>query len=114
MLLVKSIVPHMNRGGRIISISSVLAHAPYPGYDAYAASKAAIEALTRQWAITLGKSHGITANSIICGSVATDMMAHVPDEILEPIRASAAAEHRLGTIDDIAQAVAMLADDGAR
>ena len=58
MLLVNSLVPHMNHGGRVVSISSVMTHNPYPAFDSYAASKAALEALTRQWAKTLGRSHG--------------------------------------------------------
>ncbi|TVY82910.1 3-oxoacyl-[acyl-carrier-protein] reductase FabG [Lachnellula suecica] len=74
MLLVKALVPHMNRGGRIISMSSVLAREPYPGMDAYVASKVALEGLTRQWAVNLARSYGITANAIICGAVQTEMI----------------------------------------
>lgn len=104
----------MRRGGRIISISSILAHEPHAGYDSYVASKAAIEGLTRQWAITFGKTHGITANAIICGTVGTDIISHLGEEVLEPIRERAAAGHRIGTPDDLGQVVAFLAGEGAR
>jgi 3-oxoacyl-[acyl-carrier protein] reductase len=95
-------------------MSSIFAREPYAGFDAYAASKSGLEGLTRQWAATLGKSHGITANAIICGTIETDMIKGYGDEVLEPIRERAVAEHRLGTSDDVAQVVAFLASEGSR
>ncbi|TVY39595.1 3-oxoacyl-[acyl-carrier-protein] reductase [Lachnellula subtilissima] len=106
MLLVQAIAPHMNRGGRIISMSSVLAHEPVPGYDVYAVTKSGIEALTRQWAITFGKSAGLTANAIVCGAVETDIIKDVPRELFKTIMEKTAADYRIGTTDDIAQVAA--------
>ncbi|TVY39635.1 Short chain dehydrogenase, partial [Lachnellula occidentalis] len=114
MLLVKAIAPHMSRGGRIISISSGLVHEPVPGYDVYAASKAGVEALTRQWAVTFGKSAGLTANAVVCGAVETDILKNVPLEMFEPVMQKAAAAHRIATPDDIAQVVGFVASEGSR
>jgi 3-oxoacyl-[acyl-carrier protein] reductase len=104
----------MNHGGRIISMSSIFAREPYAGFDAYTASKSGLEGLTQQWAATLGKSHGITANAIICGTIETDMIKGYGDDILGPIREYAVADHSLGTSDDVAQVVAFLASEGSR
>jgi len=95
-------------------MSSILARDPYPGYDVYAASKVALEGLTRQWAVTLAKPFGITANAIICGSVETEMIQGAAEDVKEGLRAKASVEHRLGTTDDIAQVVAFLAGEGSR
>jgi NAD(P)-dependent dehydrogenase (short-subunit alcohol dehydrogenase family) len=57
-------------GGSIVTISSVHAVAAAPGQGAYAASKAAITALTRQIAVDYARD-GIRANSILAGSVDT-------------------------------------------
>lgn len=114
LLLVRALAPHMHRGGRIISLSSILAHTPVPGYDVYAASKSGLEALTRQWAITLGKSAGLTANAIVCGAVETDIIKNAPREVLDAVKGQTAAEGRLGRTDDVAQVVAFLAGEGSR
>jgi 3-oxoacyl-[acyl-carrier protein] reductase len=96
-LLVKALVPHMNRGGRIINVSSILARNPFPGVDIYTASKGALEALTRQWARTLGRSHGITTNAVSPGMILTDMTEGTDPSVLDLSKRSATAGERLGT-----------------
>jgi NAD(P)-dependent dehydrogenase (short-subunit alcohol dehydrogenase family) len=59
-------------GGRIINVSSVLAHAPVAGGAAYCASKAGLELLTRVLALELGE-HGILVNCVAPGHTATAM-----------------------------------------
>jgi 3-oxoacyl-[acyl-carrier protein] reductase len=119
-LLVSSIAPVMNQGGRIINVSSIIARSPTAGYDIYAASKAALEGLTRQWAVTLGKSHGITVNAITPGIVETDIISGAVSNnpalqgFLDEQAKAASAASRLGTVDDIAQIAAMLASEGSR
>jgi 3-oxoacyl-[acyl-carrier protein] reductase len=113
-LLVKALVPHMNREGRIINVSSILARNPFPCVDIYTASKGALEALTRQWARTLGRSHGITTNAVSPGMILTDMTEGTDPSVLDLSKRSATAGERLGTPDDVAQVVAFLAGDGSR
>lgn len=114
ILLVKALSTHLNRGGRIINLSSILAREPYPGYDVYVASKAALEGLTRQWAVTLGVKYGVTVNAIGTGAVKTDIMKGVPEEVVQAVAQRPSAEKRLGTADDVAEVVAFLASEGGR
>jgi len=66
-------IPHLKRagGGSIINVSSVAATRAL-GAGAYAASKAAIQALTRDWALLHGRDH-IRANCIVVGHAHTPM-----------------------------------------
>ncbi|KAK2417491.1 NAD(P)-binding Rossmann-fold superfamily protein [Trifolium repens] len=59
-------------GGRIILLTSSLVASLKAGYGAYAASKAAVEAMTKILAKEL-KGTGITANCVAPGPVVTDM-----------------------------------------
>jgi NADP-dependent 3-hydroxy acid dehydrogenase YdfG len=63
-------------GGRIINISSVAAVDPFPGLAIYAASKAALDSLTRSIVIEAGPS-GVEAYSILPGAVETAMLRSV-------------------------------------
>jgi NAD(P)-dependent dehydrogenase (short-subunit alcohol dehydrogenase family) len=60
------------RGGRIVNVTSVHEHAPHIGSTAYTVAKHGLGGLTKQLAVELGR-HGITANSVAPGSVATPM-----------------------------------------
>lgn len=99
--------------GRIINLSSVVAAGKTPTFSVYAATKAAVHALTNVWARELG-SRGITVNSVSPGPVETDMMRQVfaPESV-----AAMAGMSPLGRVaqpDDIAEIVAFLASDAAR
>ena len=96
--------------GRIISIASEAGKnggticAPH-----YAASKGAILALTRNLARAVG-SHGITVNAIAPGRIAPAMAGQVSDEENQ-VYIDKSSVKRLGVPEDIANAVAFLADD---
>ena len=82
-------VKHMGEGGRVITIGSINAdRMPFPGGAAYAATKAAVQGLTRGWARDLGP-RGITANVVQPGPVDTDLNpADGPfADILKPLMA---------------------------
>jgi len=100
-------------GGRIINISSGAATAAPPGTSVYSATKAAVETLTRVHAAELGPRR-ITVNAISPGLIQTDMLETViPAEALPAMIASTPLR-RLGTPEEIADAVAFLASEEAR
>uniref|UniRef100_A0A0E0E7X7 Ketoreductase domain-containing protein n=1 Tax=Oryza meridionalis TaxID=40149 RepID=A0A0E0E7X7_9ORYZ len=99
-------------GGRIVAItSSVVASLP-PGFSAYTASKAAVEAMVRTMAKEL-KGTGITANCVAPGPVATDMFFSGKDEAWVKRIVDANPTGRLGDPGDIAAMVGFLCTDAA-
>jgi 3-oxoacyl-[acyl-carrier protein] reductase len=100
-------------GGRIINFSSSALALNLPGYAAYNASKAAVEALTRVFAKEL-RGRRITVNAVAPGPIATDLFldGKTPEQILQ--FAQMPPLERLGEPDDIARVVGFLAGpDGA-
>ncbi|MCR4265468.1 glucose 1-dehydrogenase [Nitratireductor sp. ZSWI3] len=95
-------------GGRIISLSSSVVGFYQPGYGLYAATKAAIEALTHVLAKELGPRR-ITVNAIAPGPVETEFFMRGKSEELVAGITRMIPLGRLGTPDDIADAVAFLA-----
>ena len=99
--------------GRIVTVSSTVTRLMLPKYGAYAATKAAVEQLTRIFARGAGK-RGITANIVSPGPVDTELFrsGKTPADIER--MAAMAALGRLGATDDIAQVVLFLVSDEAR
>lgn len=95
-------------GGAIVNLSSSVIGRVLPGYTGYAASKAAVEAMTFILAHEL-RGRDITVNAIAPGPTATEMFldGKSPEQI--EFFAKAAPLERLGTPEDIAKAVAFLA-----
>ena len=106
-------LPIIRDGGTIINISSTTVTGRRADLSAYAGSKAAVEAFTRNWSIEVAPRR-ITVNSVAPGLVDTDMLArNLPAGTGE----AAAAAHPLGRIGqpvDIANVVAFLAGDDAK
>jgi 3-oxoacyl-[acyl-carrier protein] reductase len=99
--------------GRVVTISSTVTRMMLPRYGAYAATKAAVEQLTRTFAREMGV-RGITANIVSPGPVDTELF-RAGKTIQDIERMSAmAALGRLGKVDDIAQVVLFLVSDKAR
>jgi 3-oxoacyl-[acyl-carrier protein] reductase len=99
------------RWGRVVNLSSVVARMGNPGQSNYVASKAGIEGFTRALAAEVG-SRGITVNAIAPGFIETDMTAELNDEQVTQMLARVPLG-RMGSADDVAEAVAFLASDGA-
>ncbi|WCJ43652.1 NAD(P)-binding Rossmann-fold superfamily protein [Euphorbia peplus] len=99
-------------GGRIILLTSSLVGALRPGFGAYAASKAAVEALVKILAKEL-KGTGITANCVAPGPVATEM--YYAGKTEEQIQKNIAEcpLGRLGETKDVAPVVGFLATDAS-
>lgn len=98
------------RSGRIISITSVVGAMGNAGQSNYAAAKAGMIGFTKSLAREVGV-RGITVNAIAPGFIQTDMTDSLPDDQKEAL-ASQIPMGRLGTTDEIAQAVLFLAGDG--
>ena len=100
-------------GGRIINFSSSVVGLLQPTYGVYAATKAAIEAMTSVLAKEM-RGRGITVNAIAPGPTATDLFLDGKSPELVERLAKLAPLERLGKPEDIAAAVAFLAGpDGA-
>jgi 3-oxoacyl-[acyl-carrier protein] reductase len=100
-------------GGRIINFSSSVVGLLQPTYGVYAATKAAVEAMTSVLAKEL-RGRNITVNAVAPGPTATDLFLNgKPQDIIDRMAKLAPLE-RLGQPEDIAAAVAFLAGpDGA-
>ena len=106
-------VRQISDGGRIINISSAVTRMMLPGYSIYAASKAAVDQITRVLAKEIGERQ-VTVNAVCPGPVDTDLLREgKTDEQLQGM-AQMAALNRLGKVEDIADVVAFLASDDAR
>jgi 3-oxoacyl-[acyl-carrier protein] reductase len=115
LFLVQAAVPHMPEGGRVIFFSTglTISSAITPNYLVYAATKGAVEQLSRVLAKELG-AKGITVNAIAPGPVGTELfLKGKPDALIEGIKKSGPFG-RLGEPEDIAGAVSYLAGPGAR
>ena len=95
-------------GGRIINISTSVTKMMLPNYGLYAASKGAVEQLTKVLAKELGQ-RGITVNAVSPGPTDTELFREGKSEQQISQLAGMAAFNRLGTPEDIANAVALLA-----
>lgn len=95
-------------GGRIVSISSSVVGLYQPGYGLYAATKAAVEAMTHILAKELG-SRGISVNAVAPGPVGTDLFLDGKSEAQVAAIAGMNPFGRLGEPDDVARVVSFLA-----
>ncbi|NOZ93952.1 MAG: 3-oxoacyl-[acyl-carrier-protein] reductase [Acidobacteria bacterium] len=98
------------RFGRIVNISSVIGLMGNPGQANYAAAKAALIGFTKSLARELG-SRNITVNAVAPGYIETAMTGSLSDEQREAL-IKALAIPRLGTPEDVAEAVAFLVGPG--
>jgi NAD(P)-dependent dehydrogenase (short-subunit alcohol dehydrogenase family) len=117
------VLPHMiERGsGRIINISSIIGSIGNIGQANYAASKSGLFGLTKSLAreaiFQLGRAQrppgdgiGLTVNAVTPGFIATDMLATIPDKVLDKIRGQIPVG-RLGRPEEIARVIGFLAAD---
>jgi acetoacetyl-CoA reductase/3-oxoacyl-[acyl-carrier protein] reductase len=123
--MAQAAVEHMieHGTGRIINVSSVIGETGNIGQVNYAASKSGLFGLTKSLAKEtlfqlsraqhpVGDGIGLTVNAVTPGYIATDMMATIPDKVLDRIRAQIPVG-RLGTPEEIARVVCFLAADAS-
>lgn len=123
--LAKPALEHMiGRGsGRIVNISSIIGQIGNVGQANYAAAKSGLFGLTmtmaREAAHALGKAGrldddgpGLTVNAVAPGFIDTEMVAAVPERVLDRIRQQIPFK-RLGKPEDVARIVAFLCEDAS-
>jgi 3-oxoacyl-[acyl-carrier protein] reductase len=101
----------LNRSGRIINISSIIASTGFNGLSVYGATKAALAGFTKSLAREVGKAN-ITVNTLAPGFMETDMTSKVQSEKLESIRRRSPLG-QLVSVEDAAYAVSYLLSDNA-
>lgn len=99
-------------GGRVVSLSSTVTRLMLPNYAAYAASKGAVEQLTRVFAREVG-GRGITANIVSPGPVNTEMFTTGKTEETITRMAQMSFQGRIGESEDVARVVLFLASGDA-
>ena len=104
----KTALPHINKGGSIIFISSQLAFRGTDHGADYAASKAGVLGLMRSLALELAPN--IRVNAVAPGTIDTDIIASYTKEMRKK-RAEEIPLKRLGTSQDVANAVLFLASN---
>jgi len=92
-----------SRGGRIVNFATVATALDLEGEAIYAASKAAVESLTRVLAREVG-GMGITVNAVGPTPVPTDLIRSVPQEKMDALLARQAIR-RFGTFDDVTNVI---------
>jgi NAD(P)-dependent dehydrogenase (short-subunit alcohol dehydrogenase family) len=121
--MAQAAVEHMiERGtGRIINVSSVIGETGNIGQANYAASKSGLFGLTKSLAKEAifqlnraqrppGDGIGLTVNAVTPGFIATDMLATIPDKVMDKIRGQIPVG-RLGKPEEIARVIGFLAAD---
>lgn len=101
----------LRAGGALINFSTSVTRTQFPAYGAYAASKAAVEAMTLVLAREL-RGRDITVNAVAPGPTATPLFLDGKDEQAIDRLAKAVPLERLGTPEDIAETVSFLAGPG--
>lgn len=96
--------------GRIINISSIIGQAGGFGQTNYSAAKAGLIGFTKSLALELART-GVTVNAICPGFIETEMVAEMPENILEQVIAKIPTR-RLGHAAEIARGVLYLCQDG--
>lgn len=109
----RAVVPHMiaGGGGIVLNASSIVGLHGNIGQTSYAATKAAVIAMTRTWARELGRHH-IRVNAVAPGIIATDMVSTIPDKVREAL-VERTPLRRMGDPREVAEAYVWLASDAA-
>lgn len=103
----------MENGGSIVNISSVVAKLALPGSTVYAATKAAVDSITRTTATELGPRQ-IRVNAVNPGMVVTEGAAELAEGEFRTTVEASTPLGRIGAVDDIAPIVLFLASDDAK
>lgn len=111
MLTVRAFRPKLNADGAIVLVSSVAALRAMPHSDGYTASKGALVALTRSWAVDYSRD-GIRVNCVAPGPTDTDMMIGLREGYATE-RQVQLPQQRMASADEVAQVIYFLGSDRA-
>ncbi|KAI1209835.1 putative short-chain dehydrogenase [Annulohypoxylon truncatum] len=100
----------MPKGGRIINIGSVGSRTFPTALPVYSSAKSALDVMTVFWAGELGRSHGITVNTLAPGPIATDIVDKTP-EVADDLVALQRGSDRIGVPQDMADIVLLIASE---
>jgi 3-oxoacyl-[acyl-carrier protein] reductase len=107
-LVLSQAAKHVSEGGRILAFSSSVLAKSFPGYGPYCASKGGVEALVHVLANEL-RGRNITVNAVSPGPTGTPLFLKGKSQALIDELAKMAPLERLGTPEDICDAVSFLA-----
>lgn len=112
--LTAAMVPGMvaRGGGAVVNVSTMAASVGVAGLSTYSATKAAIESLTRTWAVELGAA-GVRVNAVAPGPTRTDMVMASMGEEGAAVIAGTTILGRLASPEEIAEVIAFLASDAS-
>jgi NAD(P)-dependent dehydrogenase (short-subunit alcohol dehydrogenase family) len=114
-LLARAALPYLREvHGSIINVSSTFGHKPLAGGSHYAASKSAIESLTRSWALELAADN-VRVNAVAPGPTESEALAAagLPEEVVDKIKRDEAEQiplGRRGKPEEVADWIVHLAD----
>jgi NAD(P)-dependent dehydrogenase (short-subunit alcohol dehydrogenase family) len=118
-MLAHEALPHLRKtSGSIINLSSIYGHRPMSGGAHYSATKAAIEQMTRSWALELA-GEGVRVNAVAPGPTRTDVMinAGLTPEAANEMYAyerDRIPTHRIADVQDMAHWILRMAEPAAR
>ncbi|MFG3662435.1 SDR family NAD(P)-dependent oxidoreductase [Streptomyces sp. NPDC047706] len=118
-LLAHEALPHLREtSGTIVNVSSTYGHRPMAGGAHYSATKAAIEQMTRSWALELA-GEGVRVNSVAPGPTRTDVMVHagLTPEAANDMYAyerDRIPTHHIASADEMAHWILRLAEPAGR
>jgi len=112
-LCMKHEIPHMlAEGGSVVNTASGAGLVAYPGQAPYVSSKHGVIGLTKTAALEYGRQ-GVRVNAVCPGTVLTPMVEKVIARGLEPALIALHPIGRIGTADEVANAVLWLCSDDA-
>lgn len=113
--LLNRLTPYMSDGGAIVTLSVAATQRIFsPDFAYFSATKAAVDCLTRHWAVALG-SRGIRVNAIAPGVIEANFRAQLlQDATFRQGLESATALKRIGQIDDVVDVVEFLTSAESR
>jgi NAD(P)-dependent dehydrogenase (short-subunit alcohol dehydrogenase family) len=116
LLLTTALLPGMieRRGGSIVNVSSISGVRGTPRRAAYAATKGAVDAMTRSLAMEYGP-HGVRVNAVAPGVIDTELWRRGKETpgVVDEVNATIALR-RWGMPDEVADVIVFLASDAAR